>query len=135
MLEEKGNSVTVIDPYCKKKYHMAASTASNLVAGLVQMAIDSLTECGFESETALRMLTPLMQGNINNICGKGTAEALTGPVERCDCDTVKAHLDQLNDEKQEIYRLLSMQLIEIAQRKNTKRDYSSLRKILEEKDQ
>lgn len=135
MLEGKGNTVTVIDPSCKKKYHMAASTASNLVAGLVQMAIDSLSECGFESDTARKMLTPLMLGNINNICSKGTTEALTGPVERCDCDTVRSHLNQLSGEKQEIYRLLSTQLIEIAQRKNKARDYSSLRKILEEKDQ
>lgn len=135
MLQARGNHVSVIEPSCKKKYHMAASTASNLVAGLVQMAVDSLTECGFSQDTALAMLTPLILGNAENICQKGTAGALTGPVERGDAETVKAHMAQLTGDKREIYRLLSKQLIEIAQRKNELRDYSNLRNVLEEKDQ
>ena len=135
LLTQKGNTVSVIEPSCKKKYHMAASTASNLVTGLIQMALDALEECGFSKDTALAMLTPLMEGNIKNICEKGTAAALTGPVERGDMETVKTHLAQLSGEKREIYRLLSRQLIDIAQVKNKTRDYSNLKKLLEEKDQ
>lgn len=135
MLESKGNKVGVIDSKCKKKYHMAASTASNLVVGLIQMSIDALKECGFSQETALEMLVPLMSGNIRNICEKGTSAALTGPVERSDCKTVSAHLQELTGNQKEIYRLLSGQLIKIAQEKNPTRDYSNLKEILEEKDQ
>ncbi|MCO7120932.1 F420-dependent NADP oxidoreductase [Ihubacter massiliensis] len=135
MLEKKGNPTAVIAPASKKKYHMAASCASNLVAGLAQIAVDALTDCGFSQEGALSMLTPLMLGNMKNICEKGPMEALTGPVERCDCNTVKAHIDQLNGEEQTIYRLLSLRLIQIAQKKNPTRDYSKLKLILEEKDQ
>ena len=135
LLEEKGNRVGIIDSSCKKKYHMAASTASNLVVGLIQMSIDALKECGFSQETALEMLKPLISGNIRNICEKGTAAALTGPVERSDCRTVSAHLQQLAGEQKEIYRLLSGQLIKVAQEKNPTRDYSELKDLLEEKDQ
>lgn len=135
LLTEKGNSVAVMDSAYKTKYHMAASTASNLMAGLAQMAIDSLTECGFAQDTALRMLTPLMKGNIDNICENGVPAALTGPVERGDWETVQSHLAQLEGEKREIYRLLSRQLVEVAQKRNKTRDYSNLKTILEEKDQ
>ncbi|MCQ4635934.1 DUF2520 domain-containing protein [Anaerovorax odorimutans] len=135
MLNDKGNPTAVIDPSCKKKYHMAASAASNLAVGLAQMAVDALADCGFSEEAAFTMLTPLMLGNVKNICEKGTAKALTGPAERCDCQTVAAHLAQLNGEDKEIYRLLSMRLLSIAQTKNPTRDYSKLKTILEEKDQ
>lgn len=135
LLTEKKNPIAVMEPANKKKYHMAASAASNLMAGLAQMAIDSLVECGFDQRTALRMLTPLMRGNMENICEKGVCAALTGPVERGDWETVQSHLAQLEGEKREIYRLLSRQLVEVAQKKNETRDYSKLRTILEEKDQ
>lgn len=135
LLTEKGNPVAVMEPANKKRYHMAASTASNLMAGLAQMAIDSLVECGFHQDMALRVLAPLMRGNMENICEKGVAAALTGPVERGDWETVRSHLAQLEGEKREIYRLLSRQLVEVAQKKNETRDYSKLRTILEEKDQ
>lgn len=135
ILESKGNRVGIIDSSCKKKYHAAASTASNLVVGLIEMAITMLTDCGFSRENAREMLTPLIKGNIESVCENGTASALTGPVERSDCKTVTAHLAQLDGDRREIYRLLSKQLIELAQVKNPKRDYSDLREILEEKDQ
>ena len=135
LLSQKGNPVSVIEPSFKKKYHMAASTASNLVVGLIQMALDALKECGFSQDTALAMLTPLIEGNVKNICEKGTAAALTGPVERGDAETVKAHLQQLTGERREIYRLLSRQLMGVAQVKNETRDYSNLETLLEEKDQ
>lgn len=135
MVKEKGNPMAVISPESKGKYHMAAAAASNLMVGLVQMAADALTECGFSPETALQMLEPLMKGNLENICREGTAAALTGPVERGDVPTLKAHLAQLSGEKREIYRLLSKQVLEIAQKKHTTKDYSTLKTILEEKDQ
>lgn len=135
LLENKGNRVGIIDSSCKKKYHMAASTASNLVVGLVEMSVNALQQCGFSRETAQEMLVPLIKGNINNVCENGTVSALTGPVERGDCETVTAHLQQLEGEEKEIYRLLSGQLIKIAKEKNPIRDYSKLEKILEEKDQ
>ena len=134
-LESRGNPTAVIQPSCKKKYHMAAACASNLAVGLVQMAVDSLTECGFTPGDGLRMLTPLMMGNMKNICEKGPDQALTGPVERGDEDTIRAHLLELTGAKKDIYRLLSLQLINIAQNKNQNRDYTAIKTILEEKDQ
>lgn len=134
LLSKQGNPIGVIKPSDKKKYHMAASTASNLVVGLAQMAVDSLTECGFSPDSALQMLGPLMRGNIDSICSKGPTQALTGPVERGDWQTVKAHLAELSGEKQDIYRLLSKQLLPAAQKKNETRDYSAMQTILEEKD-
>lgn len=135
LLKEKGNPAAVIPPERKKKYHMAAAAASNLMVGLVQFALDALTECGFTPELALQMLEPLMKGNLENICGKGTVQALTGPVERGDLSTLQAHLSELCGEEREIYRLLSKQVLKIAQKKHAEKDYSALKTILEERDQ
>ncbi|MCI8647093.1 MAG: DUF2520 domain-containing protein [Firmicutes bacterium] len=135
LLEEKGNPVAVISPESKKKYHMAAAAASNLMVGLVQFAVDALTECGFTPDLALQMLEPLMKGNLENICQKGTIQALTGPVERGDLPTLQVHLSELSGEKREIYRLLSKQVLKIAQKKHAEQDYSALKTILEEQDQ
>ncbi len=135
LLKNKGNPVSIIDSACKVKYHMASSAASNLMVALADLAVEALAECGFSSQRALEMLTPLMMGNMENICTKGTAEALTGPVERGDCDTVQKHLSQLSGEDKEIYRLLSGRLVQIARKKNPERNYSVLEHLLEEKNQ
>ncbi len=62
---------------------------SNLVCALVQQSIDELTRCGFSQEDALRALTPLIRSNTARLLAVGPTEALTGPVERNDCETVK----------------------------------------------
>lgn len=63
----------------------------------------------------------------HNLFEKGIAESLTGPVDRG--DTVNKHLSVLIGDKNEIYKLLSKKLTEIAEQKNSK-DYTVLRKEL-----
>lgn len=132
LLERCGNSAAVMEPQCKTKYHAAASVASNLMVGLAQMAVELLEECGFSGQDAEKMLGSLILGNAENICTQGTVQALTGPAERCDINTVMGHLHALEGNRREIYRLLSLNLIDIAKKKNPDRDYSVLKKKLEE---
>lgn len=128
-----GNGVQSIDSSKKTMYHAAAAICSNQVTALVQQSISLLTECGFEPETARTVLTPIMCGNLSHVAESGAVESLTGPVERCDTGTVKKHLECLAKEEDRIlYTLLSRKLIKIAQEKNPKRDYSSMRKLCDE---
>ena len=82
LLTSCGNKTARIQSSKKKKYHCAASVASNLMVGLAAMAIDMLCDCGFEKEGAMALLEPLMTGNIASVCEKGPVAALTGPLLR-----------------------------------------------------
>jgi len=126
-----GNPMEVITPEVKVKYHGAAVFASNLVAGLYETASRMLKDCGLSDEFSGQALLPLFLGNAENISSKGVTRALTGPVERADLETVEKHLQVLAGEEREIYRLLSQQLVKIAERKNPDRDYGGLKDILQ----
>lgn len=130
LMDKTGNRYCVVGRTKKAKYHAAAVASSNLVCALAQMGEDWLTDCGFDSETAHEILIPLMKGNVDNLASKGCVEALTGPVERGDTGTVKKHLDVLEGIDREIYRLLSLRLIDIAQTKNPNKEYTNLKEVL-----
>ena len=89
-----------------------------------------MQECGFDEESALKALTPIMLGNMQHIAERGTVNSLTGPVERADVKTVEKHLNCLNEKQQMLYRLLSEVLISIGEKKNPGRDYGRLKDIL-----
>ncbi len=126
-----GNPVRTICSEDKVKYHCAAAICSNQVVALIQESLDLLKDCGFEEDSALKALRPLILGNVTNVLSKGTAAALTGPVERCDTETVQKHLGCLTEEDRQLYRLLSKKLTAIGKRKNPGRDYSALEALWE----
>ena len=108
------NPYQTIDSGNKTKYHLAAATASNLVVGLLDMSVNLLTECGFTEEAAREALSPLVIGNVKGVMEMGADKALTGPVSRGDAVTVKKHLDELEGEDRDIYRLLSKRLMKLS---------------------
>lgn len=130
MLEVSGLTIQRMDAGSKTKYHAAATVGSNLMVGLVELAIELLLDCGFDREHARIALRPLMQGNLNAIMEKDTVEALTGPAERADVNTVEAHLKTLADSDREIYRLLTEKIIALAKQKNPDRDYEQVETCL-----
>lgn len=114
----------------KITYHAAATTASNLMIGLGELAISLLEDCGFQRPYAMAALRPLMQGNLDAMMEKGTTEALTGPAERADVETVERHLQALTGEEREIYRLLTKKIVALAEKKHPERDYGPLERLL-----
>lgn len=129
--EKLGNPVRVIRAEDKVRYHGAAVFASNLVTGLYEMGVSLLMSCGFDRESGEAALGPLFVNNAVNVAKKGTAAALTGPVERADVTTVAKHLDALAKEEREVYLRISAELLKIARRRNPDRDYGELSQILE----
>lgn len=134
LLRSCGNLVEPISAEKKVTYHAAAVYASNLVAGLYDIAAELLQKCGLSEAFAVHALQPLFLGNAANIASEGLVNALTGPIERVDFETVKKHLDALDGDKKEVYRLLSRRLINLAQQKNPSRDYCELCSLLEKTD-
>lgn len=126
MLEGFGNTVETIQARDKVRYHAAAAMASNLYVGLVGLCEDLLGGCGFSPENAHKALAPLILGNTENIVRYGTAQALTGPIERNDTATVQKHLENLPQEYREVYRILSKQVLKVAKKKHPGRDYTMM---------
>ncbi len=126
-----GNSYQVIGAENKAKYHAALVMSSNLVIGLYHMAGGLLKESGFSEEAAQEALKPLFLNNAENLCRMGCEDALTGPVDRNDVGTVRKHLTAMSEMCGknaiiDVYKLLSRELIEIAEAKYPERDYSEL---------
>lgn len=131
ILSGLGNPYRIIAGKDKITYHCAAAMASNLVCGLIDQSIALMERCGFTEEEAISALAPILTGNMSHIAEKGPAASLTGPIERNDIETVSKHLDCLvDDSEQMLYSLLSSRLIQIAQARHPKRDYSGMSELI-----
>ncbi len=131
-LESLGLRVQVISAEAKVRYHAACVFASNLMCALMDESISLLTECGFTIDFAQQALAPLVRSNMEHLLQDGPADALTGPVERCDTATVSKHLRCFStSQERELYRLLSRRLVDVAAQKNPARSYEPLLAILE----
>ena len=130
LMTTMGNDYRVIPTEQKTRYHAAAAAASNLFCALADMAESWMRDCGFDAQSAHELLTPMMLGNMGNVAEQGAVAALTGPVERGDAGTVAKHLAVLEGNDREIYKLLSLRLVAIAQQKHPDKDYTNLLNVL-----
>lgn len=127
-----GNRTLVIETEHKTRYHASNVMVSNLVIALISSGCGSFEKCGIAEADPLEALLPLIRFNIENISAKGLAGALTGPAERNDVNTVRKHLDVLDEEEKALYILLTKKLATLARKKNPGRDYTSLLALLED---
>jgi predicted short-subunit dehydrogenase-like oxidoreductase (DUF2520 family) len=102
-------------------YHAAAVMASNYSVSLLDAAGTLMSAAtGLESDASLRMLAPLVRTSIENAFAKGTAAALTGPVERGDFETVALHLNALDTTSsslRDLYVAAGLHTLKLARRK------------------
>lgn len=132
-LENLGNNVFFIDSNKKSSYHLASVMVSNLVLALISIGENYLINCGVDEDTALKSLYPLIFENIKNIGDKGILDSITGPVIRGDVGTIKKHMTVLKKEDFEVYKTLSMQLLNLSVKKNIEKNYDNVRRTLNEK--
>lgn len=119
----------------KPLYHAAAVCASNLAVGLFASAQTMLERCGFGADEARGALRPLFVGNCGSIAERGPIDALTGPIERNDAETVVGHLMAFREDptllkERDAYTALSRVVVEVAAAKHPERDYSHIAEIL-----
>ena len=113
------------------RYHAAAVFLSNLVCGLASEGLGILEGCGFTPKQALQAAGPLFTGNCAAIAQKGPKNALSGPIERNDLETVRKHLAALDGQARETYATLSLSVCELAARRHPERDHAPMRNLLE----
>ncbi len=130
IIHSLGNEVKIIDKNNKSLYHLASVVSSNLMLGLINNGVNYLKQCGFDENLAIDALYPLIINNIENVKKKGIVDSLTGPLERGDLGTIKAHSACLNEQDERLYKLLCGNLLKMAQEKNKHRDYSKIEKYL-----
>lgn len=125
------NKVQIIDSSEKIKYHVACSIVSNFAVTLADIAKEMLEECGFDDKTVFEAIGPLISKNADNIVRKGTIEALTGPIERGDVQTVEKHMSVLSGEELLLYKSLARRTLRLAKEKNPERNYNNMMEVLE----
>lgn len=125
-----GNRVLVIGRGDKALYHLGNVAVSNLVLALISLGFDCFEKCGIGRESAVAAAAPLIRSNVDNVLNQGLLQALTGPVERNDEGTVRAHAQVLFGEIRRVYPLLSLRLAGLAQQKHPGRDYEGLKGLL-----
>lgn len=79
----------------KALYHAGAVFASNYLVASLEAALRLLAEAGVPRGESLPALMALAEGTLANVRSVGIPEALTGPVERGDAETVGRHAEAL----------------------------------------
>jgi len=117
IVTDLGASCITIRTEGKTLYHASAVVASNYLVALLDLALKLIQASGVTDKEAFNVLKPLINGTLSNIEKAGTTDALTGPIARGDCDTVKTHIkkiEQSSSDLLEIYKALGKYTIGIA---------------------
>ncbi|MBN1932930.1 MAG: DUF2520 domain-containing protein [Desulfobacterales bacterium] len=104
----------------KTLYHASAVVASNYLVTLLDLSFRLIEAAGVPRAEALKILKPLIKGTLANIEKVGIPQALTGPIERGDVETLQRHITEIRDKMPDllpIYKTLSRHTINIAQAK------------------
>ena len=103
-------------------YHAGAVAVSNFFVALVDFGLRYYQTLGADKEEALKAVLPLIKGTLANIESVGIPAALTGPIMRGDVETVKGHLQAMEERAPEqlpLYRALARHTVMVAQDKNS----------------
>lgn len=96
----------------KALYHAAAVVACGHLVALIEISQRMLAHCGLEAEMARRALIPLIESTVTNLREHTPEEALTGPFQRADVETIEQHLQKIAEIADEdvdgVYRLLGL---------------------------
>ncbi|MCQ4022323.1 MULTISPECIES: Rossmann-like and DUF2520 domain-containing protein [unclassified Ruminococcus] len=130
LLTSLGSIVCRIDKGSKALYHTAASVLSNHMVALLDLGYSLLERCGFSRAEAIKATNSLVKGNLQNVLDSGCVNALTGPIERGDTQTVAKHLRCLDGNDKLIYTALAQRILSLSKIKNKDRDYGEINELL-----
>lgn len=118
LLDACGNAHREISAADKPRYHAAAVFLSNLTCALSAEGLAILESCGFPPNEALAAMRPLFLNNCRAIADVGPVQALTGPIERGDASTCRAHLAVLDGRARAEYAALSLAACDLAEKRH-----------------
>lgn len=132
-----GGKSFVISPEFKPTHHLACVLASNYVITLMNMAVSLFETLDISKYQIKSILLPLMKNAVENISNQEMASALTGPITRGDLQTVKRHVELLqnkNDKLLKLYAGLGLETVKLAhsQSATKKSDLNKIEAVLKE---
>ena len=113
LIKSLGNKFFLRSKETSSIYHLANVFVSNLTLSLLDIGTSYLKKLGLTEDEALGAIRPLVEGNIGSIFEKGFVNSLTGPVLRGDVTTIKNHLSVLENKDNELYNILSLNLLKL----------------------
>jgi predicted short-subunit dehydrogenase-like oxidoreductase (DUF2520 family) len=96
--------------------HAGAVMAANYSAALLDVAERLARAAGIDAALAGRVYLPLAQAALANVASVGAMAALTGPIRRGDIETIRTHLAVLTGTDRELYRVLGLETLAVAER-------------------
>lgn len=137
LVQDLGGYSLILKAEDKPFYHLACSTASNLLVVLLQMSSFFLQETGISKNKALQVIFPLVKETLHNVKELSIPSALTGPVVRGDQNSIQKHVNALKKfpSYRQIYKELAFQALKIANKeeKLTPSQVRKMRSFLEDK--
>lgn len=134
IFKKTNNPHFMIEKEGKALYHAGACVLSNYLITLLDAAFNLFQQSGMERDKIFEATLPLIMGTLKNIEIKDTVNALTGPIQRGDEQTIKNHIkaigDQLPQEK-EFYQFMGLKTIEMVKEHKTKEQVETLKKLFE----
>lgn len=120
LAEMLGASSFRVEPEAKPFLHASAVVASNYLVVLADLVSRISSQGNIPEYTAIKALAPLMENTLSNITELGITDSLTGPIARGDVRTVEKHLQSLGSapKLQELYKVLGLEAVQIAERKS-----------------
>ncbi len=93
--EAIGARLFTIDARFKTLYHAGAVIACSYLVSLVELGLRCYEKAGIPRATAEQILAPLVSGTVENTFGRGTVNALTGPIARAEASVVAKQIEAL----------------------------------------
>lgn len=114
LLEQLGAKVFKINSNKKALYHAAGVLASNYLVTLFAHAQNCLTQSGLTSILSDDIIMHLMQNTLTNLKKiRRPSQALTGPLQRGDKQTIIQHQNHLPEKTQALYNCLGQSTLEL----------------------
>jgi predicted short-subunit dehydrogenase-like oxidoreductase (DUF2520 family) len=131
-----GGTPLAVAPGRMPLYHAAAVMASNYTTALIDAAVILMVAAGIDEKTALGALGPLVRASVENTLAMGPGQALTGPIQRGDVETLRRHIGSLagvSGSAGELYRAAGRCALELARRRGLDESQAGrIERLLEE---
>lgn len=132
MAKDLGLSVLEVPEERRAAYHAGAVLSAGGAVALMATAVEAMGHAGVSADQALAALLPLMRSALRGMEARGVAGGLTGPIVRGDTQVVAAHLRSLPKKVGAVYRLLSLQALQLAEPRLSPEARRDLAKLLHE---
>jgi predicted short-subunit dehydrogenase-like oxidoreductase (DUF2520 family) len=105
IVERLGANYFTVLPDKKPLYHAAASILSNYMTTLFGISSEILSDIGIDPDDIHEGLCTLLGSTFLNLAKSDPVDALTGPVARGDLETIKLHMEALENYDIELKKL------------------------------